>query len=156
MSKTGNQREVQASHPASSGAGRPPPRREYTRELKLQVLKESFAPGSSASIAARRHNINANVVFRWRREYREGYFTNGVAPSDSGLPDTGFMFHPVGLVDDHGSLRALPPPPKPTPTGRTAGLIDIRLQNGIVVRIGADVDDKALRRVLAVLSAADA
>ena len=90
-----------------------------------------------ASIAARRHNINANVVFRWRREYREGYFTDRVAPSDSGLPESGFM--PVGIVDSHGSLRALPPPPKPTQADRTVGLIDIRLQSGIVVRIGADV-----------------
>ena len=75
MSKTGNQREVQASHPASPGAARLPPRRDYTRELKLQVIKESFTPGSSASVAARRHNINANVVFRWRREYREGHLS---------------------------------------------------------------------------------
>lgn len=153
MSKTDNQREVQASHPASSGAGRPPPRRDYTRELKLQVVKESFAPGSSASIAARRHNINANVVFRWRREYREGYLTDRIAPSDSGLPESGFM--PVGIVDDHGSLRALPAPqPKqnailPSRALAEPGFIEIETALGVKVRVTGSVDDRVLNLVLA-------
>ena len=73
MSKTGNQREVQVSPPPSSGAGRPPPRREYARELKLQVVKESFTPGSSASIAARRHNINSEY-FEHHVNYVESLF----------------------------------------------------------------------------------
>jgi|SRR5579862_2678998 len=152
MSKTGNQREVQASHPASSGAGHPPPRREYTRELKLQVVKDSFVPGSSASIAARRHNINANVVFRWRREYRQGYLTDHVAPSDSGLPESGFM--PIGLVDDHGSLRALPAPqlkqsaPLPSRSAAEPGFIEIEAGPGVKVRVTGSVDDRVLILVL--------
>jgi transposase len=153
MSKTGNQREVQASHAASSGAGHPPPRREYTRELKLRVVKESFVPGSSASIAARHHNINANVVFRWRREYREGYLTDRVVPSDSGLPESRFM--PVGIVDDHGSLRALPAPQQkqnailPSRALAEPGFIEIEAGSGVKVRVTGSVDDRVLSLVLA-------
>jgi transposase len=153
MSKTGNQREVQASHLPSSGASRPPLRREYPHELKLQVVKESFAPRSSASIAARRHNINANVVFRWRREYREGHLIDRVAPSCRSLPEIGFM--PVGIVDDHGSLRALPASqPKqsailPSRTLAEPGFIEIEAGPGVKVRVTGSVDDRVLRLVLA-------
>ena len=128
-------------------------RREYTHELKLQVVKESFAPRSSASIAARRHNINANVVFRWRREYRDGYLIDRVAPSDGGLAESGFM--PVGLVDEHGSLRALPAPqPKQNAllSSRTLaepGFIEIETALGVKVRVTGNVDDRALSLVLA-------
>ena len=33
---------------------------------------ESLAPGASVSRVARRHNVNANQVFAWRKLYSEG------------------------------------------------------------------------------------
>ncbi len=47
-------------------------RREYKEWFKAQVVEECHKPGSSVSIVARRHDLNANLVFRWRREYRLG------------------------------------------------------------------------------------
>ena len=49
-----------------------PAHRTYARAFKQQVIRETLEPGMSVSIVARRHDINANVVFGWRKQYREG------------------------------------------------------------------------------------
>ncbi|CAH2903989.1 MAG: Mobile element protein [uncultured Paraburkholderia sp.] len=54
--------------------------RTYTLEFEQQVIKETLEPGMSVSIVARRHDINANVVFEWRRQYRDGRLTLDNAP----------------------------------------------------------------------------
>jgi len=56
----------------SNAAGRTHPHRTYAQEFKQQVIRETLEPGMSVSIVARRHDINANVVFGWRKQYREG------------------------------------------------------------------------------------
>ncbi len=48
------------------------PHRTYAQEFKQQVIRETLEPDMSVSIVARRHDINANVVFGWRKQYREG------------------------------------------------------------------------------------
>jgi len=45
-------------------------RRRYTPEFRLSVLKECEAPGSSIAEVARQHQLNANLVHRWRRDYQ--------------------------------------------------------------------------------------
>ena len=42
-------------------------RRQYS-ELKCQMVAETQAPGASVSIIARRHDVNSNQLFRWRRQ----------------------------------------------------------------------------------------
>lgn len=46
--------------------------RVYSLTFKQQVVQETFEPGTSASIVARRYDMNANGVFEWKRLYREG------------------------------------------------------------------------------------
>ncbi|HIH2753100.1 TPA: IS66-like element accessory protein TnpA [Burkholderia lata] len=46
--------------------------RVYPLEFKLQLVKETLLPGVSVSTVARKHDINANIVFEWRRLYRLG------------------------------------------------------------------------------------
>ena len=43
-------------------------RRQYSEALKRQIVAETLEPGSSVSIVARRHDVNSNQLFRWRRE----------------------------------------------------------------------------------------
>jgi Transposase len=45
-----------------------PKRRQWTAALKRRIVAETLAPGASVSIVARRHNVNAKQVFKWRRE----------------------------------------------------------------------------------------
>lgn len=56
----------------SNARGRAHAHRTYAQEFKQQVIRETLEPGRSVSIVARRHDINANVVFGWRKQYREG------------------------------------------------------------------------------------
>src|SRR6266403_1748299 len=43
-------------------------RREWPEALKRQMVVETLEPGASVSIVARRHDVNTNQLFKWRRE----------------------------------------------------------------------------------------
>lgn len=87
-----------------NAAGRAHPHRTYAREFKQQVIRETLEPGISVSVVARRHDINANVIFGWRKQYREGKLVVpalGVAPS---VPSTELLS--VDVIDTELVPRA--------------------------------------------------
>lgn len=47
-------------------------RRYRSVELKRQIVEETFEAGTSVAVIARRHGVNANQVFSWRRQYQRG------------------------------------------------------------------------------------
>jgi transposase len=53
----------------------PERRRRRGVEEKLAIVQETFAPGATVSGVARRHGVNANQVFAWRKQYQEGSLT---------------------------------------------------------------------------------
>jgi transposase len=57
----------------SSRKALPPAKRQRrSAELKRQIVQETLAPGASVARVARAHGVNANQVFTWRRQYRQG------------------------------------------------------------------------------------
>ncbi|HDR9762691.1 TPA: transposase [Burkholderia cepacia ATCC 25416] len=56
----------------SNAGNRAHPHRTYAQAFRQQVIRETLEPGMSVSIVARRHDINANVVFGRRKQYRQG------------------------------------------------------------------------------------
>ncbi|MFC5555979.1 transposase [Methylobacterium iners] len=50
-------------------------RRRWTTEEKVRLVEETFLPGQSVSLVARRHGISANQLFTWRRLMARGAFT---------------------------------------------------------------------------------
>jgi transposase len=46
-------------------------RRKFSQKFKEQVVKECMETGN-VSIVARKHEIGANVVNRWMRQYKSG------------------------------------------------------------------------------------
>ena len=98
-------------------------RRRWPETLKRQIVAESWAPGASVSVVARRHDINANQLFTWRRHYG--------AASGAGAPE----------------LVAVQVQPTTEAAGR-CGTIEIDLPGGICVRIYGTVATTALRQVL--------
>ena len=44
-------------------------------------MEETLGPGASVSRVARRHDVNANQVFYWRKLYSEGRLGGGAAAS---------------------------------------------------------------------------
>lgn len=49
-------------------------RRFRTKAERRQIVEETMKPGASVSQVARAHDVNANQVFHWRRQYRAGWF----------------------------------------------------------------------------------
>ena len=48
-------------------------KRQYrTAEEKRRIVEATLSPDVSVAIVARRHGVNANQVFHWRKLYREG------------------------------------------------------------------------------------
>ncbi|AOJ97948.1 transposase [Burkholderia vietnamiensis] len=47
------------------------PRRRSVEE-RLAIVRETFEPGATVSGVARRHQVNANQVFAWRKLYQDG------------------------------------------------------------------------------------
>ncbi len=52
--------------------GRRGPRRMHTLEAKRRIVAEASAPGASVAEIARRHGLNANLLFSWRRQHQQG------------------------------------------------------------------------------------
>ncbi len=50
----------------------PEQRRRRSVDEKLAIVRETFEPGASVSGVARRHQVNANQVFAWRKLYKDG------------------------------------------------------------------------------------
>lgn len=137
---------------------------------KCRIVEETFVPGASVSVVARRHDVNANLVFGWRQKYRQGKLVDRkmVAKAASPMPDpdtsAGQALVRVGVVDQDGVIRpsasADGDPASPSRgTGKAtaspgvnrpvAGIIEIELPSGIKVRVDAGIEEAALRRVLA-------
>jgi len=55
-------------------ARRPGRRPNFPPEFKRKVVEATFQSGASVSLIAREHDVNANLVFRWRQQYQEGLF----------------------------------------------------------------------------------
>jgi len=47
-------------------------RRSYSKAFKRRVVAETLVPEASVAAVARRHDLNANMVFMWRRDRRFG------------------------------------------------------------------------------------
>ncbi|OBR54695.1 transposase [Paraburkholderia tropica] len=54
------------------GLTQPEQRRRRSVEEKLAIVRETFEPGATVSGVARRHQVNANQVFAWRKLFQDG------------------------------------------------------------------------------------
>src|ERR1700759_3199075 len=72
-------------------------RRRRSEEERRRIVAESFEPGASVSVVARRHDVNTNLLFTWRRRY--GTEVQGAGGSA--------MFVPTVIAND-----AMAPPPR--------------------------------------------
>ncbi len=139
-------------------------RRSWSLEERQRIVDEARAPGGSVAAVARRHGVNANLVFKWIRRAREGWPDRRRAASRDATEvelargGAAPAFVPVKLINL--SAVSHPPPTSPAPAdtkpvheGRNVrrGAMEIRLPNGARVSLDADVDAEALRRVLSAL-----
>ena len=117
-------------------------RRYRTAEEKQRILAEATAPGASVALVARRHGVNANLVFGWIRLRKAGLLAKASEPAAL-LPVK--VTTPTVLPD-----RASRPAPA-SPARAASGQVAIEFPGGIIVRVHGLVDREALLRVFAAL-----
>lgn len=122
-------------------------RRIWTPEQKRDIVMESLEPGGSPIAVARRHGIGSGLLYTWRRQMVEGQLKARLPVPPS--------FVPVAALPDGGGTVAEAPMPQAASSAvlpdDTVARIEIMLPDGVTVRVGAAVDEAALRRVLAAL-----
>jgi len=100
----------------------------WPEALKREIVAASLAPGASASVVARQYDVNANLVFTWRKRVGEA---SQVSPAPKLVP-----------------VMVVPDPPVATPLAISADIIEIDLPRGYRLRVGRGVKGTALRLVL--------
>jgi len=128
------------------------------------LVEATMQPGASVSVVAQRHDVNANLLFTWRRQMRERQLeATGAAP----VAPTQFI--PVGVVgagvDDGASADDIARVTAPAAGGPAARpdrvkphrghcRIEIELPNGVRLRVQDAVEAGTLRQVVAALKEA--
>ena len=94
---------------------------------KRRIVELTLVPGASVALVARAHGVNANQVFKWRREFERGELSEPVSASASLLP----------VVLAGGD--------KPQ---TSSGCIHIELQGCALISIESGADPALLRTIL--------
>ena len=114
-------------------------RRQYSEALKRQMVAETQVPGASVSIVARRHDVNSNQLFRWRRQLLpKAVVESGAMVPVEIAPDGG---RPDGGRPDDGRPR------RPD----REGVIEIAFGCRARVRLRGEVSSETLRQVIELL-----
>jgi transposase len=108
-------------------------RRFRSKLERRQIVEETLKAGASVALVARAHDVNANQVFKWRKQYEQGRL-------DVNSPTT---LLPVKISD------GIPLEPGARQTSRTKrpGIIDIDLGHARV-RIEGTADPDCVRAAL--------
>ncbi|TIX90503.1 IS66 family insertion sequence hypothetical protein [Rhizobium sp. P44RR-XXIV] len=128
---------------AADGVGASFRRREWSDELKAQIVAESYEPGVTVCSVARRHGLTSQQLFTWRRLARK--------PLDV-LPDVAPMFAPAVVVAQDM------PMPKKVRRARSPrkahgdAVIELEI-GGATIRIASGADATTIAAVIAAMKA---
>src|SRR5687768_10303309 len=111
-------------------------RRQHDRAFKEELVRQSLEPDASVSAIALSNGINANMLFKWRREHLRAAGRR-LAPA---------VLLPVE-VTPQPDIVAVPAPhvpttPAPKPQPRN-GVIELELA-GVQLRVRGQVDEASL------------
>jgi transposase len=106
---------------------------------KRRIVEETMQPEASVARVARAHGVNANQVFAWRRQYRQGLLgENSETANLLPVHVTGTRASKAHRSDRRQAVQR---------TEEAAGTIYVELPKG-QLRITGRVDAEALRAVL--------
>jgi len=99
---------------------------------KRRIVEQTLEPGASVARVARAHEVNPNVVFQWRREYRDGKL------AEPGLVPVLLAWEPSGI--DQPSIEP--------PRGASPATIRVDLPGGAVVSIEGSADPALVEAIV--------
>jgi transposase len=100
---------------------------------KRQIVQLTLEPGASVAEVARAHGVNANQVFKWRREFERGELRDACA-----------ALIPVTVTDAMESMSDTERPPQ----GLCKGAIHIELEGQAVISVESGADPSLVRLIL--------
>jgi transposase len=112
--------------------------RHWSGEEKRSICRETRAPGVSVAQVARRHGLNANLIFKWLKDPR---FAPAAAIEEEPV------FLPVEVREDD-----VPTVPIASPAGDPRGRVQIVLATGHRMTVEGPFDGEAVGRLLRVLA----
>ena len=119
-------------------------RRRHTAEFKRELVQRCLQPGASVSAIALQNGVNANVLFRWRREHRRA------SSRGEGNGASQAVLLPVEVAAPRAPTIAKHQAP-PVRSAITSGTIEIDI-GAARVRLRGAVDADNVRCVLQALS----
>jgi transposase len=124
------------------------PRERHTWAEKRAMVEESLTPGVSVALVARRHEVNANQIFAWRRMYRAGLLEGKSSERASQLLPVKIAAAKSATEERRVGRRGT----KATRERLAQGLIEIEFAGGQRVQVRGCVDATVLAQVIAALS----
>jgi transposase len=124
-------------------------RRNWTPEQKRAIVAESLGSDLTPTEVARKYAISSGLLYAWRQQVLAGQVrvVTGSAPSFARVEVAPALQAPDGNEPISSTVRTSTPPPPSRPDG----LIEIVLPSGVLVRVDAAVDGRALHCVLSAL-----
>jgi transposase-like protein len=113
------------------------PRQHRSLEDKRRIIAEARAAASVAAVA-RKHGINANLIFAWMRHEEQGLLSARTRRTPTRLLAVTVRPEPV-------------PEPEPVGASIEAGRLEIALADGISLRIFGAVPTERIEQVLRLL-----
>jgi transposase len=122
-------------------SGRLRVRRQHEQAFKDELIAQSLVPGASVSAIAMKGGVNANLLFKWRREHLRAASTPSAA-----------TLLPVCMIAETTTASLAPPVPEAPAATRSArsGVIEIELA-GAQLRLRGTIDETQLGTVLRAL-----
>jgi len=109
-------------------------------EQKRQMVQETLAPGASVATIARRHGVNANQLFSWRRQYRRGVLELVNAPASQESALIPIAVAPMDTLQERNIDTAT--------ASQSTGRIDIEFSGGRRVSVWGQADLETLGLIL--------
>ncbi len=109
-------------------------RKRRSAAEKRLIVEQALEPGASVARVARAHGLTANVVFNWRRLYREGKF--GAVPAQA------MKLLPVSIAE-HEVVEG-----EPEVIAPSYGSIHIELSGEVRISVEGNAHPFAIRAVL--------
>lgn len=122
----------------------PERRRRWSSEQKWAIVAAAFAPGAVVSDVARRADVCASLIYRWRREFAAAQ--RGFCEVIVGAPDG-----PAAALSVQPSWGGAPTEAMRSAVGEAVAAIEVTVEGRIGVRIPASIPPELAAAVTAAL-----
>ena len=116
-------------------------RRYRTGEEKRRIVEDTLSRDVSVAIVARRHGVNANQVFHWRKLYEAGMLGSS---SDQPKDSCGVRLLPVTVEDEPSGVEQQ----ENKVAAASAGTINIEFPGRALVSVEGSPDPAVVRAVI--------